>query len=201
MKEFLRSLEASGSLTTYNDKISPDFEISPAVLTKFQENAFLFERVSGSQLRVAGNLFGTRSKVEQGLGVPQGSLVQTLVEAYQNPHSTKGKVSAFDKSDWEYSGEADLSKIPVLFHFDKEAGHYMTAGIVAAKLPGSDDENLSFHRMLVLSKNKVAARIVPRHLSQIEKESKNGIVPICVILGPPTGGLCCSHSADRVRRQ
>ena len=184
MKEFLRSLETSGSLTTYKDEISPDFQIS-AVLTKFQEHAFLFERVSGSRLRVAGNLYGTRSKVEQGLGIPRGSLVERLEEAYKNPLASKGKVSAFDKSEWDYNGDADLSKIPILFHFDREAGHYITAGIVVAKLPDSGEENLSFHRMLVLGKNKAAVRIVPRHLSQIEKESNDGIVPVSVLLGPP----------------
>jgi UbiD family decarboxylase len=184
LKEFLRSLEASGSLISFKDKISPDYQIS-SVLTEFQDRAFLFANVAGSSIQVAGNLYGTRSMVELGLKLREGTLVQSLDESYRNPSSSKGHISNFKKSDWDFSGDADLSKLPVLNHFDNEAGHYLTAGIVAAKFPKTDSENLSFHRMLVLSKNKVAARIVPRHLSQIGKESKNGKVPLSVIIGPP----------------
>jgi UbiD family decarboxylase len=109
--------------------------------------------------------------------------LDTLEKAIKNP-TQKGRASSFKRSEWEFNEDADLSKLPVLKHFENDAGNYITAGIVAAKFPGADSENLSFHRMLVLSKNKVAARIVPRHLSQIAKDA-GGKVPISLIIGPP----------------
>ncbi len=182
MKEFLGSLKYNNSLTVVEEQVSPDFQIS-SVLCKFQERAFLFENVSGYSFTVAGNLLSTRENVELGLGIQKGKLFESIETSMKHP-IPKGKVSNFRNSDWEYSGEADLSKLPVLKHFENEAGKYITAGIVAAKFPGSDVENLSFHRMLILSKNKVAARIVPRHLNQIAKET-GGRVPLSVIIGPP----------------
>ncbi len=182
MKEFLSSLKARNLLTVVSDKVSPDFQIS-TVLTKFQEHAFLFENVSGFSFGVAGNLLATRENVELGLGIEKGTLLESLEAALKHP-IPKGHVANFRRSDWAFSDEADLSKLPVLKHFDNEAGRYLTAGIVAAKFPGTDSENLSFHRMLVLSKNKVTARIVPRHLSQIAKET-GGKVPLSLIIGPP----------------
>jgi len=182
LKEFLSSLKESGSLNVIGEKVSPEFQIS-SVLCKFQERPFLFENVMGSSIKVAGNLLSTRENVELGLQIEKGKLLESMENAMRHP-TPKGRVSSYKNSDWEFTGEPDLSKLPVLTHFEKEAGKYLTAAIVAAKFPETDYENLSFHRMLVLSKNKVAARIVPRHLNQIGKESK-GKVPISVIIGPP----------------
>ncbi len=182
MKEFLSSLKADDSISTVDGRVSPEYEIS-AVLAKFQERAFLFENVAGSSFKVAGNLLSTRKNVELGLGIGEGSLLGVLESAIKHPIS-KGLVSSFRRSEWAFNGEADLSKLPILTHFQSEAGKYITAGIVVAKYPGTEMENLSFHRMLVLSKNKVAARIVPRHLNQIGKDTE-GKVPLSVIIGPP----------------
>lgn len=182
MKEFLSSLKEKNLLTTVSEKVSPDFQIS-SVLCKFQERAFLFENVEGSSLAVAGNLLSTRENVELGLGIDKGTLLGSLEHAITHP-TRKGRPAGFRRSDWSFSGEPDLYRLPVLKHFEKEAGKYITAGIVAAKFPGTDLENLSFHRMLVLSKDKVAARIVPRHLNQIAKEL-GGTVPLSLMIGPP----------------
>jgi 2,5-furandicarboxylate decarboxylase 1 len=184
LKEFLSSLQAKGFLNTVTQNISPNLEIA-SVLHSFQDKALLFENVEGSALRLAGNLYARRENLEIGLGIERGSLVQSTAEALRNPSQTKGRLSDFRKTQWDYVGEADLSKLPILKHFPKEAGFYMSAGIVAARFPGSDMENLSFHRMLVLSKNRVAARIVPRHLNQIAKDSVKKKIPISIIIGPP----------------
>lgn len=182
MKEFLRSLQDNHSLTTVGEKVSTDYQIS-SVLCKFQERAFFFENVQGHSYPVAGNLLSTRENVELGLGIGRGTLLDALESAIKQP-TPSGRVSSFSESDWAYNGEADLAKLPILNHFVNEAGRYITAGIVAAKFPGSKSENLSIHRMLLLSKNKVAARIVPRHLHQIGRDL-GGKVPLSVIIGPP----------------
>jgi len=182
LKEFLSSLKANHSLIIVKENVHPDFQIS-SILCKFQDHPFLFENVHGSSFGVAGNLLATRENIELGLRMKKGTLLGSLENAIKNP-TPKGRVSSFKKSDWEFDGEADLSKLPILKHFENDAGNYLTAGIVAAKFQGTDSENLSFHRMLVLSKNKVAARIVPRHLNQIAKEI-GGRVPISLIIGPP----------------
>ncbi len=185
MKEFLSSLQATGSLSTVKDKISPDLEVS-SVLLELQDKALLFEKIDGSSIRVAGNLYSTRERLEFGLKIQRGDLLKNIENALRNPSSSRGKITGFEKSDWSFAGPADLSKLPILKHFPNEPGRYITAGIVVSKFPNSDIENLSFHRMLVLSKNKVTARIVPRHLNRIGKEAKEKKkLPISVIIGPP----------------
>ncbi len=185
MKAFLETLSRRGRLKVVAESLSPDFEI-PSVLLTLQDQAILFEKVNGSTLRVAGNLYANRENLELGLN-DEGEtqpLSNLALNAVKEPASSKGKVVGFQESEYDINIPADLSNLPSLHHFDKEAGKYITAGIIATKFPGSGEENLSVHRMLVLGKNKVAARIVPRHLTQIGKDrGKN--VPVSVIIGPP----------------
>ncbi|MDG6906142.1 MAG: UbiD family decarboxylase [Nitrososphaerota archaeon] len=184
MKEFLSSLQAKGSLAVVKQKISPNLEVS-AVLNSLQGEAVLFENVDGSSLRLAGNLYCKRENLELGLNIKTGTLMQRIQESVRHPAATKGQLSDFKKADWSFVGDADLTKLPVLMHFPKEAGYYLTAGIVVARFPNTETENLSFHRMLMLSKNKVAARLVPRHLNQIAKDAQKKKIPVSVVIGPP----------------
>lgn len=184
MKEFLGSLQAKGYLRRVKERISPELEIA-SVLHSAQATPILFESVEGSPLPLAGNLYGKREYLELGLKLRPGNLVNAIENAMKFPAATKGNVSDFSKDDWSYCGEADLTKLPILKHFSKEAGLYMSAGIIVTKFTESDLENLSFHRMLVLSKNKLAARIVPRHLNQIARDSLQKRIPISIVVGPP----------------
>ena len=184
MKEFLHALEENRILRKVRERVSASLEIS-SILFSCQDQPVLFEDVSDSEYKVAGNLYGSEQFLRLGLGIDKSESLAAFVQAaLANPSSEKGKVSSFEKSEWNYNGEADLARLPILKHFDAEAGKYITAGIVAARFPGTKDENLSVHRMLVLSKNKVAARIVPRHLNQIAKELDKK-VPLSIIIGPP----------------
>ncbi|HZW56229.1 MAG TPA: UbiD family decarboxylase [Nitrososphaerales archaeon] len=184
MREYLDQLRKHGLLTQIQDTLSTDFEI-PSVLYSKQDRPLLFENVEGHSLRLAGNLYGTKELLSFGLGVKKEALTGTIQGASEHPSESIGSVTGFKRSDWDYNGDADLSKLPVLKHFEREAGRYLTAGVVAAKFPGSDAVNLSVHRMLVLDKDKVVARIVPRHLSQIKGEASGERVRVSIIIGPP----------------
>lgn len=185
MKEFLERILGSGSITQIDQTLSTDSEIA-SVLFAFQDKSFLFQKIKESSLRIAGNLYPTQSKMKYALDMPESeNLAEVVGKSLESPSSNKGHLSGFDKSAWDYNTDADLTKLPILTHYEKDAGNYVTAGIVVAKFPGTDFENLSFHRMLVLSKNKLVARIVPRHLDQISKDMKGQKVPISIIIGPP----------------
>ena len=185
MKDFLRELDQKGKLKRVSKELSTDLEIS-SVLYALQDQALFFEKVSESHLSAAGNIYSTPELLKLGLDIPQGQeLAEFAGNSIAAPASVKGHVSNFDNSAWDYNVQADLKELPILKHYDKEAGNYITAGIVAAKFPGTDLENLSFHRMLILSKNKLAARIVPRHLDRIAREMDGQKVPVSIVIGPP----------------
>jgi UbiD family decarboxylase len=63
--------------------------------------------------------------------------------------------------------EKDLSKVPILTHFERDAGPYITSGVVHAKSVDGTIENVSVHRLQVLDRNRLAIRLVPRHLFKL----------------------------------
>jgi UbiD family decarboxylase len=65
-----------------------------------------------------------------------------------------------------------LSKIPILTHFEKDAGQYITSAIVSARSTDERVENVSIHRLQVLDDKHLAIRLVPRHLYKLWSKAK-----------------------------
>ena len=60
--------------------------------------------------------------------------------------------------------DIDLDKIPILTHYKRDGGAYITAGVVFARDPETGIQNASIHRMMVLDNKRLVIRIVPRNL-------------------------------------
>jgi UbiD family decarboxylase len=68
--------------------------------------------------------------------------------------------------------KARLSKFPILTHFERDAGAYITSGVISARSADGKIENVSIHRLQVLDDNHLAIRLVPRHLYNMWKTAK-----------------------------
>jgi len=69
--------------------------------------------------------------------------------------------------------EPNLTKLPILTHYPKDPGPYITSGIVSVLDSRRNVENVSVHRMLVLDDRHLAIRIVPRHLYRLYQDAKS----------------------------
>jgi UbiD family decarboxylase len=83
-------------------------------------------------------------------------------------------------------------------HFPKDAGPYITSGIVFSRY--GDLENASIHRMLVIDKDRVAARLVEgRHTHTLLRRalSEGNELPVAVAIGvhPAVTFASCSRVA------
>jgi UbiD family decarboxylase len=67
----------------------------------------------------------------------------------------------------------NVSVIPVLTHFERDAGPFITSGVVYAKSLNGEVENISVHRLQVLGKRRLAIRLVPRHLWRLWRLAKD----------------------------
>jgi UbiD family decarboxylase len=128
----------------------------------------LFENVKGYETKVVANICGTRQRVCTALDTVQDKLYQRLTEAWRSPKRSKTVNDAAVKE----VAENDLSKVPVLTHFEKDAGPYITSGVVYAKSVDGTVENVSVHRLQVLDKRHLAIRLVPRHLFKLWRMAK-----------------------------
>ncbi len=85
------------------------------------------------------------------------SLSRKLTDAIDHPKKTK----MLEADGYENIG-ADLEQLPILTHYPKDGGPYISSGIVAC----NDKEygvNLSYHRAQVLEKDLLVLRILERH--------------------------------------
>lgn len=165
MRGFLEDLGRTEDLTRVKREASPRYEIA-AVANRLDGKPLLFEKVMGSEYRVAMGVCGTRAMLARSIGKRPEDLLTTVLDSIEHPKPFRVVKDAPCQEVVE--DPVDLHRIPILTHCERDGGPYVTAGIVVAH----DSEygyNASFHRLMLLGKDRVAARILPRHLDEFIK--------------------------------
>ena len=159
-----------------------------------------FAKLEGGE--AVGNLWSTRDRVAASLAIPKEQLLPKLMEAQVRPTDARVVESAPFLA--QSTTDVDLRSLPIPKLFPRDAGRYVTAGVWVAEWNGA--RNLSFHRILVLDKNRGACRIVPRHLRHMYNESMKAgeelKVAVCIGLDPwnlLAGGTSVEYGVDESR--
>lgn len=186
LRSFLEELEKKREVVHVEEKVSPRFEVSSIIQALDYEGPILiFDSVEGYKTEVVANVCGTRERLCKVLGVEEENLCHHLTEAWSSP--TKPRIIE-EGPVKEVVEKPQLSKIPILTHFEKDAGPYITSAIVSALSLDKKVENVSIHRLQVLDDKHLAIRLVPRHLYNLwnmAKESKRDLeVAISIGLHP-----------------
>jgi 2,5-furandicarboxylate decarboxylase 1 len=169
LRSFLADMQKKNQLVQINDEVSPHFEVS-AFMKKFDAGPILyFDNVKGSRSKIVAGVCGTRQRLCWALGVSPEDLYQKITEAWREPVQPKiargGHVN-------EVVEKARLSKLPILTHFERDAGAYITCPVISARSQDGKIENVSIHRLQVLDDTHLAIRLVPRHLYSMWKTAK-----------------------------
>lgn len=172
MRKFLEELEKGKELVKIKKEVSCRYEI-PALLKKLDGRAVLFEKIKESRgYRIAGNVCSSRELIAKALGVEKSGILKKILKAVEKPEKFESVKNAPCQEIVEK--KVDLDGIPILTHYEKDAGAYVTSGIIVAH----DKEygyNASFHRLLKIGKDMFAARILPRHLDEFIKRGNREI--------------------------
>jgi 2,5-furandicarboxylate decarboxylase 1 len=172
LAKLVKVLDTKGMLTRIRNPVDPKYEVS-TLMKMLDGHAVLFDHVKGSTMPVIANICSTRDLVATGLGIRREELIAKLAEAINHPKKAK----VIDAQGYQVLG-ADLSKLPILTHYTKDAGAYISSGVVAI----GDKEygvNLSYHRAQVLGKDRLVLRILQRHFdSYIQRGLKE--FAICI---------------------
>jgi 2,5-furandicarboxylate decarboxylase 1 len=171
LREFLEQKEKEGQILHVKDEVSKAFEISHLINSFGNDGPILFfEKVKGSRVKVVANVCGTRKRLCDSLAIGTDELYRRLLWAWRTPKkprmSREGPVREVSED------RVELSKIPVLTHFELDAGSYVTSGVIHAKSVDGSVENLSVHRLQVLDRNHMAIRLVPRHLYKLWNDAR-----------------------------
>jgi UbiD family decarboxylase len=188
-----------GDVVTVPERTRRDLECTK-VLLEHPRQPVHFKDLDGAE--AVGNLWSTRDRVASSLSISKHELLGKLLEAQAHPRDTRlVETAAFLKHD---TADVDLFNLPVPKLFPRDAGRYITAGVWVAERGGV--RNLSFHRILLLSKDRGACRIVPRHLRHMYNEATKAgeelKVAVCIGLDPwnlLAGGTSVEYGVDESR--
>ena len=141
------------------DKLSTEYEISK-VLRKYPRETVIVENPEGYDMSIITGICNTREKIAESINCEVSEITERIIDAMENPI----KVDKFKDFEDYNTYDADLSKIPILTHYKRDGGAYITAGVVFARDPESGIQNASIHRMMLVDNNTLVIRIVPRNL-------------------------------------
>ena len=172
MRSFLGELDRSGDLIHVRREVSTKHEIA-ALAHKLEGRPILFERVrEGEGYEVAIGICGSRGLLARALNVEADQVLGKALESIENPKPFRTVETAPCQEIIEDS--VDLYRIPILTHCERDGGPYATASIIVAR----DKEfgyNASFHRLMLIGRDRVAARILPRHLDEFVKRGNRDV--------------------------
>ena len=173
MREFIEKMRKEGFVVDITGPCSPD-DMKAAQQAAATDKILFFHHMGSA--RTVMNVTADRCTLASALGMNEKEMVKKLSDA-----TFDGKIVNDGKLAMK---KPDLSRIPVMHFFPKDAGKYFTAGIVFSKWDGV--ENASIHRMLVLDNTRVAARLVEgRHTHVMLKKALacGERLPLAVVVG------------------
>jgi 2,5-furandicarboxylate decarboxylase 1 len=170
LRDFLHILEAQGEVVHVEEALSKKYEIAAALKLFDGGKVLSIDSVKEHDSRVVGGVCGTRERLLEALNVKPEDLYSRLLEAVKNPVKCDVGDGPVKEVITEDPGLGDF---PVLTHFEGDPGPYITSGILYVKSPDGLEENVSFHRLLILDDERMAIRVVPRHLYRMMQKARD----------------------------
>lgn len=172
MRSCLEAYESAGLLLKAEREIDPKFEI-PAVMKQAEKmgKAIHFNNVKGSTFSVINNIFGSREMLAVLFETKPEQVINEWIERGKNLIEPVVVDTGPVKEVLKKNDEVDLGALPIVTHCSKDAGPFITAGIVIARDPETGLRNVSVNRMQFKGKNKLGIRMMPpQHLGLIQEK-------------------------------
>ena len=127
------------------------------------------DRMNGSDLPLATNLFGSYELLGLALGVdpdePKSAILRRFMEREQNPMPTE-TIAAADspvKQKIFTGDDIDLGALPIVKHAEKDSGKYITVGVMVVRDPDTGVINAGMYRHEVQGRDKLGCMFNPAH--------------------------------------
>jgi 2,5-furandicarboxylate decarboxylase 1 len=182
MKKFLKTLKKDFKVIKIDEVVSTNLDAA-GFLREYPKDTLLLENIKESDMKVISGICNTREKIARALDTDVAGITQKVMNATVNPVPINSYKTV--KDSFDVSKSANLNEIPILTYYQRDGGPYITSGVIIAKDPETGIRNASIHRMLLLGKDRLTARIVPRHLYTYHKraEELNEPLELAIAIG------------------
>ncbi len=196
LRSYISQLRRSRDLGVVEQGVSAKFTIAAITAKMDGSRAVLFERIKGSGFRMVTNLVGTRKRFALAVGGDEQKIHQTVVSAIKR--ARRPKVAAYAK--FMKNSSKSIACLPIVTHFEKEPGPFITSSIVYVKNPETGRQNSSFHRLMPIDDTHFSVRMVEgRHLHRcfVDAQQRNEDLKIAITVGVhPAVSIAGAYQAE-----
>jgi 2,5-furandicarboxylate decarboxylase 1 len=191
LRGFIAALETQSpeDIVRIKKAISPRYEMS-AILTHLEKRKrsplLCFDNVEGGKAPVVINAQASRRLMALALECNPEDLARRFSERQSKPIPPIEVNDALVHEITIFGAEIDLTKIPILTHYDVNAAPYITAGIVVAADPETGVRNTSYNRLMMVGKQELRIFMaIGRHLWTLHNklERRDEPLPIAIVIG------------------
>jgi UbiD family decarboxylase len=171
-------LEKFPETMVVEEPVSSDLELT-RVLWQNRTVPVHFKDLDGKS--AVGNVWSSRERIARAMACTASVLSDNMIRAMDSPSPPQEIENApFDRNITE---SVDLSALPIPKFYEGDGGRFITAGVVVTEYDGV--RNASYHRMMVIGRDRFSIRVVPRHLNALHKRasSKGEDLPVAVAVG------------------
>jgi 4-hydroxy-3-polyprenylbenzoate decarboxylase len=189
--EFVEKLENAGELRRVKTLVDTNLEISEILSRVMYSNgpAILFENVKNYDMPILANAFGSLKRLEIGLEMQDFTEIGQRIVDMTRMEMPTGIFDKLRKLPEITEESPSFDKIPILKSWPKDAGKFITFGLIATKHPETGVRNLGVYRMQIIDsthalmhwqKHKRGA-----HHYDIKKDTGNKIEAAIIIGSDP----------------
>src|SRR5262245_21695259 len=189
MRHYMQTLRERGEILDVHREVAPKHELAAVTQAAMRRwnKPILFHRVAGTTLPVLTNLYGSRERLAEIIGIAPDDFCRQ----WTNLTGLGGAVAGPLKLEVPVAPdliECRLSDLPLLTYSERDGGPYFTSAMFVAKEPETGVPNLSFHRSMYISDEELRCRLAPRHHLTLyhEKAERMGRpLEAAMLIGPP----------------
>ena len=169
LRNYISQIKKNKDLKTVKTKVSTKFEIAGITAKVDGSYAVLFENIKESNFSLVANLVGTRKRFALAVGGREDNIHEKVISAIKKAKQPK----IISSGKFMENKSKNLFSLPIVTHFEKESGPFITSSIVYAKNPETGKQNSSFHRLMPIDKTHFSIRMVEgRHLHRCFVDAK-----------------------------
>ncbi|HEU03741.1 MAG TPA: UbiD family decarboxylase [Nitrosopumilus sp.] len=196
LRNYISLIKKNGELKTIRKKISTKYEIAAITAKVDGSHAVLFENIKESKFRLVSNLVGTRNRFAKAVGAKESRIHEKVISAIRQAKKPKVTTSA----KFMENKSKNLSLLPIVKHFEKESGPFITSSIIYAKNPDTGAQNSSFHRLMPIDRKHFSVRIVEGrdlHRCFIDAKKHSEDLKVSITVGAhPAISIAGAYQAD-----
>ena len=156
LREYISKLKKSKEIKIIKKKVSTKFEIAGVTAQADGNSALLFENIKQNNFKLVSNLVGTRKRFALAVNSKENKIHESIFSSIKK--AKRPKISNSGKFFENTSN--DLSELPIVTHFEKESGPFITSAIVYSQNHEFKTQNSAFHRLMPVDKTHFSIRMV-----------------------------------------